>query len=243
MSRHLLLRGGPVHDFAATSAALASALEEQGLVTTMVDHPDDLVAELRAVESGAGEPVALVTVNALRWGMAQERYASQRAEFAHRLTDEDAAVLDRFVRGGGGLLALHTAVICFDGHPTWRALCGAAWSWDVSGHPPVGPVSIRLTAAGRGHEVTAGIDDFVVEDEAYGFLDEEDGIEALLTSSRGGRDHPVVWAREVGGGRVVTDLLGHGPASLAHPAHRRLLVQAAAWARRDRRARASERRP
>jgi len=233
VSRHLLLSGGPLHDFAATSAALARLLDEQGLRTEIVDQPDEAVARLRAAAAGAEEPVALLTVNALRWGMAQDGYEAFRDEFAHRLTDPDAAVLDRYVRDGGGLLALHTAVICFDGHPVWRTLCGATWAWGTSAHPPLGPVTVAVTPAGREHPVTVGVDDFTVEDEVYGFLDEGDGLDPLVTGDHGGREHPLVWTRSVGRGRVVTDLLGHGPASLEHPAHRRLLTQAVAWARRD----------
>lgn len=234
MTRHLLLGGGPLHDFAATTAVVERVAEEQGLRTTTVTEPDEAVALLTDAAAGGAEPFGLLTVDALRWAMAAPAYAAQRHEHAYRITDAAAAALDRHVRAGGGLLALHTAVICFDGHPHWKALCGAAWAWGTSAHPPLGPAHVRLTADGRRHPVTAGVGDFTVDDEVYGFLDEEDGLTPLLTSAHGGRDHPVVWAREVGAGRVVTDVLGHGPASLEHPAHRRLLAQAMAWARRDR---------
>jgi type 1 glutamine amidotransferase len=234
VTRSLLLTGGPVHDFAATSRAVAALLEEQGLPATVVSDPGAAVDLLRAAEAGVEEPVALFAVNTLRWGMDQPGYEPLRAEHAHRIRDEDAAVLDGFVRSGGGLLALHTAVICFDGHPIWRALCGAAWVWGTSTHPPAGPVEVRVTDVGRSHAVTAGLDDFTVDDEVYGFLDEVDGLIPLLAADHGGREHPLVWARPVGRGRVVTDLLGHGPASFDHPVHRRLLLAAIAWARGDR---------
>jgi type 1 glutamine amidotransferase len=86
-----------------------------------------------------------------------------------------------------------------------------------------------VTAAGQDHPVTRGEEGFVIHDEVYGFLDEVDGLEPLLVSAHGGRTHPLLWARSVGAGRVVTDLLGHDPASFAHPVHRRLLARAAAW--------------
>ncbi len=59
--------------------------------------------------------------------------------------------------------------------------------------------------------------------------DEEPGIVPLLTSEHGGRDHPVLWARPVGAGRVVTDLLGHDASSFAHPTHAEILRRAARW--------------
>lgn len=230
MTRGLLLSGGPTHDFDATSGAVVDLLGEEGIATTVLTDPADAVDELRRAGDGSAAPVALLAVNALRWGMAQERYAPFRAEHAFHLADGDAAVLDDFVRSGGGLLALHTAVICFDAHPVWRELCGAAWDWASSTHPPYGPSAVHVSERGRAHPLTAGLDDFAVDDEVYGFLDEVDGLEPLLTGHHGGRDHPLLWARTVGEGRVVTDLLGHGPGSFEHPAHREVLRRAARWA-------------
>ena len=230
MTRNLLVSGGPGHPFDRTSSMLAALLDEQGIETIVVTEPTDAVAVLLAAESGTGAAIDLVTVNALRWRMDQDRYAEQRADWAVALDPDDLAVIDRFVRAGGGLLALHTAVICFDADPTWHALCGASWRWERSSHPPLGPVEIDVTEAGATHEITAGVGPFVIEDEAYGFLDEVDGLEPLLVSSHGGRTHPLLWARSVGAGRVVTDLLGHGPTSTEHPAHRTILSRAATWA-------------
>lgn len=242
MTANLLLTGGPTHPFAATTPLLVDLLAEQGVTTTVVTDPFEALALLGTAEAGQRPGFDLVTVHALRWSMGQERYAAQRAEYAVTVTDDDLAVLDRFVGAGGGLLALHTAVICFDGAPTWRALCGATWDWDRSSHPPLGPVTVAPTSAGRAHEVTRGVESFTVEDEAYGSLDEVDGLEPLLVAESaeptddGGRAHPLVWARPVGAGRVVTDLLGHGPPAFEHPVHRQVLARAATWAARTHRA-------
>jgi hypothetical protein len=234
MTRNLLLSGGPVHDFDATSEALAGLLEDHDVHTTVVHDPGAAAALLRGMVHGGEEPYDLLTVNALRWRMEAPRHADLRAEHAYRLTDADAAAFEEFVRGGGGLLALHAAVICFDAHPAWRELCGASWDWAASSHPACGPTLVTLTAAGRDHPLTAGLDDFVIDDEVYGFLDEAEGLVPLLTGEHGGRHHPLLWARATGAGRVVTDLLGHGVASIEHPDHRTILVRAAAWAARDR---------
>lgn len=222
MSRALLLTGGPTHPFAETAPLLVDLLAEQGLGVVVVTEPAEAVAALPDVD--------LLVVHALRWAMAQERYAALRTGYAITLPPGDLAALDRFVRDGGGMLALHTAVICFDADPTWHALCGASWDWERSSHPPLGSVDVAVTEAGRAHELTAGLGPFTIEDEAYGFLDELDDLVPLLVTDHGGRTHPLLWARAVGGGRVVTDLLGHGPASFQHPSHRTVLARAIAWA-------------
>lgn len=230
MTRNLVLSGGPTHDFDATSRSLIDLLDQDGVESVLVEDPLEAMAVLRAAERDETRAVDLLVVNALWWGMDVDRYADLRADFGFALSDDDAALIERYVVGGGGLLALHTAVICFDAHPVWHRLCGASWNWTSSSHPPLGEVEVRVTPRGRAHELTRDVDDFVISDEVYGFLDEEDDVDPLLSSAHGGRAHPLLWVREVGHGRVVTDLLGHGEASLAHPVHRAVLARAAAWA-------------
>lgn len=235
--RHLLLTGGPNHDFAATSAVVVELLAGHGFTTEVVVEPSAVLDRLDAAARGDAEPVDLLTVDALRWRMDQARFASLRDRYAVAVDDADLAVVERFVLAGGGLLCLHTAVICFDGAPRWRDLCGAVWRWDRSGHGPVAPVEVGPTAAGAAHELTAGLDPFVVEDEVYCDLDAVDDLVPLVAAVVDGQPQPLVWAREVGRGRVVTDLLGHGLASRAHPTHQDLLVRAATWAVAGHRAR------
>ena len=230
MSRHLVLSGGPGHDFAATTAALIEVAGAVGLESTVVDDPAQLFAALCDAEAVGADAWDLVTVNALRWRMEQPQYAEQRDRFSCDLDAADAALLERHVTSGGGLVALHTAVICFDADPAWHRLLGASWRWDHSWHPPVGDALVEVTAAGRRHPITAGISSFTVPDEVYACLDRVADLEPLLTASHHGRAHPVLWARRVGPGRVVTDLLGHGEESLRDREHRTVLARALAWA-------------
>ncbi len=226
MIANLILSGGPTHAFAVTSAAVVGLLSSEGVDSTVVDDPHEAIERL----ADPGRTWDLVTVNALRWSMGADRYAALREEWACTLDVAEAEVLVGHVRRGGGLLALHTAVICFDTQPAWRDLVGAAWDWDRSSHPPLGEVDVTVTDAGDRHPLTAGIGSFAIPDEAYGFLDEEPDITPLLTAAHGGRDHPLLWAREVGAGRVVTDLLGHDESSFSHPTHAEILRRASRWA-------------
>lgn len=225
MATNLLISGGPIHDFDATSAALEDLLSSAGVQSTIVDDPHEALVAL------AEHPDSwdLVTVNALYWQMESERHAHLRERWAFRLRDGEAETIERHVRSGGGLLACHSAPICFDGDPRWAACIGATWNWDRSSHPPEGPALIAPTPAGRDHPLTAGIAEFTIRDEIYSFLDQEYDVEALLTSRHGGTDHPVLWARPVGRGRVVTDLLGHSASAMVHPEHREILRRAARW--------------
>lgn len=228
MMRNLLLVGGPGHEFDEIAESLDRVLRTAEVATTVVTHPDEMIEALVSTDSGGGYD--LLTVHALHWGMAADRYAHLRDEHAYHLRSADAGVIGDFVSSGGGLLALHTAVVCFDAEPIWHELCGAAWHWEQSSHPSLGAAEVSITEEGRDHPITAGVGDFSIVDEIYGFLDEQPGLVPLLVGSHGGRRHPLLWARAVGAGRVVTDLLGHDAGSIDHPVHGPMLCRAARWA-------------
>ena len=232
MNRNLVLSGGPGHDFDSTTSAITELSAEAGLGCQVVTEPSELFDLVRRAERGDVEPWDLVTVNALRWRMEDGRYAHLRKALAFALDALDAEMLLRHVTGGGGLLVLHTGVICFDAEPTWHHLVGASWSWERSSHPPIGEVDVTVTEAGRRHPVTAGIESFSVQDEVYEFLDTVADLVPLLTGAHGGTTHPLVWARRHGAGRVIADVLGHSSESLTNPAHRALVSRALSWTRR-----------
>lgn len=225
MNVQYLVTGGPGgHDAAAIGIELRRVAARVGLATTILDGPDGV---RRAAE--AAEPGDVVTIHALHL-RATAPEAAHLAGPDPGPDPDDIDVVDEWVRSGGGLVALHTAVICFDGDPRWRALCGAVWNWGTSWHPPLGAVPVHREA--HVHPITVGVDDFCVEDEAYAELDFDLGVVPLATTAFRGSTLPLVWARDVGDGRVVTDLLGHDAASIAVPEHLRLLGQALRWAAR-----------
>ena len=224
VTRAVIVSGGVAHDFPATSAELVGVLAEAGLRATV---EEDVEAVLTGLDAGADRP--LVVVNLLRWTMQVERYAHLRDEWSISLSADARAGLLGHVRSGGGLLAMHGASICFDDWPEWRDLLGGVWRWDRSSHPPLaGPVPV--TVATDRHPIVAGVGDFEIVDEVYGFLDRTDDVVGLLSSPHGGTDHPLLWARTVDSGRVVYDALGHHVPSYAVPEHRRIVRRAARWA-------------
>lgn len=222
--RNLVLTGGIGHPFADAAPALGDVLAEAGVLSTITD---DIEGGLEELERGAFD---LVTVYALRWRMlGSEKYAPHRDRWAFSLSPAGRRRLARFVADGGGLLGLHTALICFDDWLEWKALLGGAWVWGRSAHPPRGPVTLRPT--GHSHPIIAGLPPFTVTDEAYGDFDLDAGVEPLATVEAGdGVPWPALWARSVGRGRAVADTLGHDRATLEHPVHRQILARSALWA-------------
>ena len=221
----MLAGGSPhAHDFAATGAALAALVTRAGHRVEVVAHPDDAAARV----DGAGAVDALV-VNALWWRMLGDVYEPWRDGFGYSPPVATRDALAGFVHGGGGLVAMHTAPICFDDWPGWGDIVGGAWRWGVSSHPARGPVTARFVAA---HPVVAGLPgELRLLDEVYGDLAVSDDVNVLAVASRdpSDADQPVVWTRQYGAGRVVFDGFGHDARSIGEPTHARLITQALAW--------------
>lgn len=222
MVRNLILSGGIGHPFADAAQALADLLREIDVASEITEDIEGGLASL------AGGEFGLLTVYALRWRMLiGDKYAPHREKWAFSLSQDGRRALAEFVTRGGGLLALHTAVICFDDWPQWKDLLGGAWVWGRSAHLPPGPV--RISATGASHVITSDVETFGLRDEVYGELDLAPDVEPLLLGSAANGTWPVLWTRQAGAGRVVTDLLGHDRAAVEHAAHRRILTRSVRW--------------
>jgi len=224
-ARNLILTGGQSHYIAESTPVLVRLLAEHGIESTATE---DIEAGLAALDR---DRPALLTVYALRWRMLSgEKYAPFRARWGFSLSVTGRAAIEAHLARGGGLLALHTAAICFDDWPAWRDIVGGAWRWGRSSHPPYGRVEVRL--AEHVHPMLAGLADFTIEDEVYGDLDLAPGICPLMHARAGAAQpwQPVLWTRIVGGGRVAFDALGHEAGAFTHPQHRRIVARAALWA-------------
>ncbi len=242
MSRAVVLTGGAdyAHDFSSTGPELAAIAEEVGLTPVLVNHPDELIEVLGSLTTESATPAPLdspgvdvLIVNALRWRMLADRHAQWRETWAYTTRAETRQAIAHFVANGNGLVGNHTASICFDDWPEWGCVLGGAWDWDRSGHPPLGPVSARITA---NHPIVDGVSSpLVLDDEVYGDLNIEPGAHILAVAKRtpDDLDQPVVWAHAYGSGRVAYCCFGHDVRSLRHSGVRRILHQSIQWTARN----------
>ena len=221
---NLILFGGIFHEFEATSMAVADILKPLGVSSRL---ESDITAGVAALEH---EPVNLVTVNALRWQMLGEKYDPYRDTEAYSPPERVKRGLRKHVEGGGAILGLHTASICFSDWPDWGDLLGGHWTWGASWHPQ--PESITVTPLTG--SLLHGIDPFSVTDELYTDLTVSPGSTVLAHghSNSVGSAQPVMWSREVGAGRVIYSALGHDAQSLKEPNHRASLQRLVRWALR-----------
>lgn len=127
-----------------------------------------------------------------------------------------------YVRGGGGLLAIHSGTVGYRETPILRALLGGVFEQ----HPPQCDVTI---APHGDHAPTTGLAPFTVRDEHYHMaLDATDATLFLDTTSEHG-GQPGGWTREEGAGRVCVLTPGHNVEVWLHPTFQALLTNALRW--------------
>ena len=138
------------------------------------------------------------------------------------------------VRAGKGLVGVHGAnILGWQGEgldPADRPmfeLLGNRYLSHGPGHHE-GRHTIEIVAA---HPITAGLSDFELFDEYYEFELADDAVAILAQRRRAdGVIIPVLYAREVGAGRVVYLALGHDQRAWGEPPFRALVRQALLWA-------------
>ena len=151
------------------------------------------------------------------------------------LTDAQREGLLGFVADGGGYLGVHsasdlTSVGDGDGgldhrdepFPELRELVGGHFT----GHPEQSAFGVEVV---DDHPVTEGVDGFDVFDEPYE-VEVDDDVRVLARMDHPDLpDHPVVWVKAYGDGRVCYASLGHTEEAFDHESYRRLLRNAVAW--------------
>lgn len=203
----MLLSGGWMHPVAQAGARLADLVADHRFEVHLVEDPEEVAAAM------SPSPELLV-VDACWFSLGAERYTeTERAEFGVGRSPAREQALEAFVTTGGAVLALHTAVICFDTWPRWGQLLGGSWNWATSSHPPPAEITVVPTTDGFGES-------FAVVDELYGGLDVAPSSTVVARARSG---EPLAWVSGAHGGRVAVDLLGHDRRSFDSDGHLRLI--------------------
>ena len=213
MSTVLILSGGgdltdPWHPFGTTSQLVLEAIASPGRDVRISTSVLDGLAQLSA-------DVDLVVVNAAN------------AERPARGDAEAIAGLGAYLRGGGALLALHVSATAFPEIAEWESIIGARWVRGTTMHPDQDLAAVRVDT--DAHPIVSGVHDFEVWDERYTHLRVAPDVRALAWHELDGVAHPLLWARDYAGGRVVYDALGHDAASFESREHRAILARSAEW--------------
>ena len=129
------------------------------------------------------------------------------------LDERQKAAFQGFIRGGGGLAAVHQGITTLEKWPWYVALVGGV---KFAGHPEVQEATCKREV--RDHPATRSLpDSWKWADEWYNFdSNPRPRTHVLLTIDESsyhggtmGKDHPVCWYHESQGGRVWCTALGH----------------------------------
>jgi len=155
--------------------------------------------------------------------LSGEKFDAAVLYFHRRHISEPALfALDRFVAGGGGLLAVHGASASFKKSPRYFGILGGRF---VS-HGRVAPYTVLRTGwADSAFTVTGP---FTVTDELYIHNYRDDATIQYATQTKDGLE-PVVWTRVYGKGRICYVSLGHAAAVLEDNAVRQIISDALSY--------------
>lgn len=159
------------------------------------------------------------------------------------LDDTGKEALKNFYRSGKGIVTIHTGTITLLEWPWFTDLIGASFV----GHPPV--EQARLVIEDRDHPSVNHIkkDEIYFTDEWYSFdrnprtdvnvlisVDEStydvDNNEWFEGAEQRMGDHPLVWYREIEGGRIFQSALGHEAEAYKNDFLRQHIIGAIGWA-------------
>lgn len=131
--------------------------------------------------------------------------------------------LTKFVRGGGGLVGVHSATATNKSDDAYAKLLGSRFI----GHGPV--LDFEVTVSDPDHPIAHGIQNFGIRDELY-ISQPFDQIRVFLTSSWNGVPQPMGYTKDEGAGRVAYMANGHDPVAMSNKSFRVLLGRAVRYA-------------
>ena len=125
----------------------------------------------------------------------------------------------RFVKAGGGVVAIHAAADSHYFWPWYGRLIGGRFQ-----RHPAGTPTGRVSIVNRRHRANRGLPRASIRTDEWYYYDDFDPTSTLLMTldpaSIGEADvnpNPVSWARTVDGGRVFYTALGHTAESYSEP--------------------------
>lgn len=137
------------------------------------------------------------------------------------VTPEIERAFSAYVRGGGGLLALHSGTVYKDAD-VLRPLLGGAFDH----HPPQCPVTVEPKLH---HPLTIGVQPFTAQDEHYFMMLDDEEADVFMTTTSEHGTQPGGWTRAEGQGRVCVLTPGHTLEVWLHPSFQALLYNAIQW--------------
>jgi len=158
-------------------------------------------------------------------------------DMVQEITEEQKARIKGLIERGIGIVAMHHSIVNYQSWPEFERIIGGTYPEpaDKRGHvtEKLGyehDVDVPVKILAKDHPITAGLDDFELNDEIYwGFRTSTD-VTPFITTTHPKSGKPLAWARMEGKSRVAYIQLGHGPTAFKNENFRRLVANAIGWA-------------
>ena len=129
-----------------------------------------------------------------------------------------------FVKGGGGLVAVHSGADSFRDSRPYIEMINAEFLTHPHFH------EFPVTIVDKNHYMTVRMPDFTIADEMYHLQSYDPRTTHLLAETFWqGKKMPMATCRQYGKGRVVYIALGHDLRSWRHPEFQRLMMRGLNW--------------
>jgi hypothetical protein len=207
--RVLVITGGN-HPYERTTPILRQFLRDAGMDVTVTEDAGTLV------HPGLAD-VDVLVLNTLRRGETD-------------FSEAERAAMLQFTHGGKAFVPLHVSAAAGDAWEEWLELGGAIWKRGVSRHPYVGPFTVEIRDGA--HPITAGMQNFDVNDELYIDMPCSPNLRLLATAPYEGRDWPMAFTMQPGRGRVFYTALGHDAPTFENAGFQTLVTRGIQWAAR-----------
>jgi len=206
--------GGFAHDFDAFATITQESL------------PQRIAIELRVVRDGSfldrpeADELDVIVMN----------HCFEKAEGV--LSEAQKQKLLDLVRGGVGVVAIHASYYSFLDWDAVHDLYGARFTQHGSSE-----INVDVRFVDRSHPITRDLPEtFRVRTELYESTPLAEDCHVLAMAKEEGKEqeHPSVWTREYGKGRVVTILPAHWPEAYKVPEFQQLIANSVRWAAKER---------
>lgn len=201
----------PGHKWKETAPALAAELRKDSrLQVDVVEQPEFLAAEKLRQYS-------VVVLHFMNWETPDPGEPARQN-------------LARFVREGGGVVAVHFACGAFQGWPEFEKIVGRVYDPKMRPHDPYG--AFQVTMAEADHPITRGLKPFEITDELYTCLAGDLPVQVLAEakSKVDNKNYAMAFILKYGQGRVFHCPLGHDVGAITNPGAAELFRRGTAWA-------------
>jgi uncharacterized protein len=140
---------------------------------------------------------------------------------------------------GIGVVVLHHALVSYQHWPDYERIIGGRYPEEDGKSGAVTEqvgwqhdVDVPVVIVAKDHPITAGLKDFVINDEIYWGFRVGPDVMPLLTTTHPKSGKPLMWTRTEGKSRLVYLQLGHGPSAFKDSNYRHLVARSIRWAGR-----------